>query len=91
MAEGVFLLIKVQEYPRIEKVVIEGNDEISTDDIEGKVSFLRGSIIKPQEVSKMIQRINKLYEDDGYFNTKYDPEYYTYFSADTTADEILYQ
>ena len=89
LAEGVFLLIKVQEYPRIEKVVIEGNDEISTDDIEGKVSFLRGSIIKPQEVSKMIQRINKLYEDDGYFNTKYDPEYYTYFSADTTADEIL--
>jgi outer membrane protein insertion porin family len=89
VADGVFLIIKVEEYPRVEKVVIEGNDEISTDDIEAKVNFLRGSIIKPQEVSKLIQRINKLYEDDGYFNTKFDPEYYDYFSADTTEDEIL--
>lgn len=89
VADGIFLLIKVEEYPRIEKAVIEGNDEISTSDIEQKITFLRGSILKPQEVAKLIQRINKLYEDDGYFNTKFSPKYYTYFDADTTEDDII--
>ncbi|MFZ2324468.1 MAG: outer membrane protein assembly factor BamA [Ignavibacteriaceae bacterium] len=89
LADGVFLLIKVEEYPRIEKVVIEGNDEISTDDIEKKITFLRGSILKPQEVTKLMQRVNKLYEEDGYFNTTFNTKYYTYFSADTTEDNIL--
>lgn len=89
LSDGVFLLIKVEEYPRIEKVVIEGNDEIDTDDIEKKITFLRGSILKPQEVSKLIQHVNKLYEDDGYFNTKFNTKYYNYFSADTSTDKIL--
>ncbi len=89
LSDGVFLLIKVEEYPRIEKVVIEGNDEIGTDDIEKKITFLRGSILKPQEVSKLIQHVNKLYEDDGYFNTKFNTKYYNYFSADTSSDKIL--
>lgn len=89
LSDGVFLLIKVQEYPRIEKVVIEGNDEISTSDIEQKITFLRGSVIKPQEVAKLINQINKLYEDDGYFNTHYETKYYSYFSADTVDENIL--
>jgi outer membrane protein insertion porin family len=89
LSDGVFLLIKVQEYPRVEKVVIEGNDEISTSDIEQKITFLRGSVIKPQEVAKLINQINKLYEDDGYFNTHYETKYYSYFSADTVDENIL--
>jgi outer membrane protein insertion porin family len=88
LSDGVFLLIKVEEYPRVEKVVVEGNDEISTDDIEKKITFLRGSILKPQEVTKLIQRANKLYEEDGYFNTKFNPQYYNYFTADTVGDKI---
>ncbi len=89
LSDGVFLLIKVQEYPRLEKVVIEGNDEISTSDIEKKITFLRGSVIKPQEVAKLINQINKLYEDDGYFNTHYETKYYSYLSADTVDENIL--
>ena len=89
LSDGVFLLIKVDEYPRVEKVVIEGNDEISTDDIEKKITFLRGSILKPQEITKLIQRANKLYEEDGYFNTKFNPQYYNYFAADTVGDKII--
>ena len=69
LSDGVFLLIKVKEYPRLEKVVIEGNDEMDTDDIEKKITFLRGSILKPQEVAKIIQKINGLYEEEGYYNT----------------------
>ena len=89
LADGVFLLIKVEEYSRVEKVVIEGNDEIDTDDIEKEITFLRGSILKPQEVTKIIQRINKKYEDEGYFNSKFTPKYYSFFYADTI-DENIY-
>ena len=88
LSDGVFLLIKVQEHSRVEKVVIEGNDEIDTDDIEKKITFLRGSILKPQEVSKLIQKIIGLYEEEGYFNTEIKAKYYNYFNADTIGENI---
>ena len=88
VSEGVFLLLKVKEYPRLEKVVIEGNDEIDTDDIEKKITFLRGSILKPQEVAKLLQKINSLYEEDGYYNSLITPKYFKYFSADTIGDNV---
>lgn len=89
LSDGVFLIIKVKEHPRLEKVVIEGNDEIDTDDIEKKITFLRGAILKPQEVSKLIHRINALYEEEGYFNTIITAKYFSYFSADTISEDVF--
>lgn len=86
---GVFLLIKVQEYPRFEKLVIEGNDEKSSDDIEKKSNFIRGQILKPQEIESFEQQVLKLYADDGYLNAKVHIERYDFFTADTTEDEIV--
>ncbi len=89
LSDGVFLVIKVQEYPRLEKVVIEGNDEVDSDDIEKNINFLRGSILKPQDVAKLIQKINGLYEEEGYFNTEITAKYYKYFSADTSDEDVF--
>jgi outer membrane protein insertion porin family len=89
IADGMFLLIKVDEYPRIEKVVIEGNDEISTDDINEKVTFLRGSILKPQEITKMKERILELYKNEGYLNARIDIARYDFFTADTSEDNDI--
>lgn len=88
VGDGVFILIKVKEYPRLEKVVIEGNDEVDTDDIEKKITFLRGAILKPQEVSKLLQKVNGLYEEEGIFNTEITPLYFSYFSADTIDGKV---
>mgnify|MGYP001457167890 CR=1 FL=1 len=88
VGDGVFLLIKVQEYPRVEKVAIEGNDELSTSNIEAKINFMRGGIVKPQEVSRTIQKIKALYDEDGYLNASITPLTYTYYTADTTKDAI---
>jgi len=88
ITEGVFLLIKVQEYPRLERVVIKGNDAIGTDDIEQKITFLRGSILKPQEIAKLKRRILDLYEKEGFLNAKVDVERFVYFTADTLDDDI---
>ncbi len=86
---GVFLLIKVEEYPRFEKLVIEGNDELDVDDIEKVSNFVRGQILKPQEITNFEQRVLKLYSDDGYLNAKVQTERFDYFQADTTEDEII--
>ncbi len=89
LSDGVFLLIKVQEYPRLEKVIIEGNEEIDTDDIEKKITFLRGSILKPQDVAKLVQRITALYEEEGYFNSEITVKYFNYFTADTLDGDVF--
>ena len=91
MVDGVFLLIKVTEYPRIEKVELNGNDEINDKDIENIVNLVRGQILKPQEVERIKQRILKKYEEEGYLNAEVTPQYFEYFTADTTEDEILVQ
>jgi outer membrane protein insertion porin family len=87
--DGVFILIKVAEYPRVEKVELSGNDEISKKDIENIVNLVRGQIIKPQDVERIKQRILKKYEEEGYLNAEIAPQYFEYFTADTTEDEIL--
>ncbi len=88
VGDGVFLLIKVTEYPRIERTVIEGNDEIDTDDIEEKISFVRGAILKPNEVANLKQKILALYEEEGFLNAKITEKYYNFYRADTTEDGI---
>jgi outer membrane protein insertion porin family len=88
IADGVFLLIKVSEYSRVERVIVEGNDGIDTDDIEKEITFLRGSILKPQEISKLKGRILDLYKKEGYLNATVNIERFVYFSADTLDDDI---
>ena len=88
IADGVFLLIKVSEYSRVERVIVEGNDAIDTDDIEKEITFLRGSILKPQEISKLKGRILDLYKKEGYLNAKVNIERFDYFTADTLDDDI---
>ena len=89
VGDGVFLVIKVEEYPRLEKIVFEGNDEIDTDELEKKVSFIRGQILKPQEIAKLKQRIVQAYEEEGYLNSTINIKYFDYFAADTLEDEIV--
>ena len=44
VSDGVFLLIKVKEYPRYEKSLFLGNDAESTSDLQAKVDLQRGQI-----------------------------------------------
>ena len=86
--DGVFLLIKVEEYPRLEKVVIEGNDEIDTEDIEQKITFLRGTVLSPQDISKLLLRIKNLYAEEGFLSAKIDQGIYSFLNADTVDEDI---
>lgn len=85
---GIFLLIKVSEYPRLEKLVFEGYDELSEDKLNKMVSIVRGQTLKPNEISRTIAKIKKAYEEEGYLNAKITPEYFRFFQADTNDNEV---
>jgi outer membrane protein insertion porin family len=88
VADGVFLLIKVKEFPRYEKNAFIGNDAESTSDLQAKIDLQRGQILKPQEENKIKNDIIKLYEKDGYLNAEINFENFVYFTADTTKNDI---
>jgi outer membrane protein insertion porin family len=71
---GVYLLIRVRENPRLEKTEIVGNDELSEDDILKKVSLTKGQIITHQNLSTVIRVLKKEYDDKGYLNAVISPE-----------------
>jgi outer membrane protein insertion porin family len=87
--DGVFLIIQVDEFPRVEDVMTTGNDELDEDEILAEGDFIRGQILRTQEIYKKIEKIKKLYDEEGYLNAKITPRYFSFVSADTTDDKII--
>lgn len=71
---GVFLLIKVQEYPRLNDIVIKGNDELSEKDIKEQINLVKGQIVTQDALSTLKYNIMKKYEDKGYLLAEINPE-----------------
>ncbi|MDI6765922.1 MAG: outer membrane protein assembly factor BamA [Bacteroidota bacterium] len=71
---GVYLLIKVKEYPRLDKIEITGNDEVSEDDIKKKITRTEGQILTPDDIYSTIKKIKQLYEEEGYLLASITPE-----------------
>ncbi|MBA4251498.1 MAG: outer membrane protein assembly factor BamA [Chlorobiaceae bacterium] len=88
VGDGVFLLVKVEEYPRIEKYEFNGNDALGNSDLEKIVTFIRGQILKPQEVERTRQLMIRKYEEEGYLNVEIDAKSFVFFTADTSGDAI---
>ena len=85
---GVFLIIKVKEHPRIEKYVFEGNDYLDEDDLDKAVFFVTGQILKPQNIYSTKRKMQELYDEEGLLNAQIDPQQYSFSKADTTDDVI---
>jgi outer membrane protein insertion porin family len=66
IGQGVYLVIKVQEYPRLERVVVKGASDVGEDDVLKKVTIVRGQILTPEEVNKIVRSISRLYEEEGH-------------------------
>ena len=63
---GIYLLIKVKEYPRLEKIEYTGLDDVSEDDIKKKISLVNGQILTPDDINKSISTMKALYEEEGH-------------------------
>lgn len=85
---GIFLLIKIEEYKRFEKFIVRGSDEVDEDDIYEKITLGRGQVIRPQSIYRAITKVKELYDEEGYLNAKINPLQYQFVKADTSDDEI---
>jgi len=88
IGNGIFIVIKVNEYPRIEKYIFKGNDVLDEEDLDKAVTFVSGQILKPQAIYKTIREMKKLYNEEGLMNATITPVLYLFSKADTTDDEI---
>lgn len=64
---GVVLTYVVTEKPTIHEVIIDGNDQVSTDDVKGAVDLKPLQIVDAQRVTETVQKVQKLYADKGYY------------------------
>ena len=68
--DGIYLTVRVVEYPRLQKVRVKGNDKIKKDDIMDAVEFLPGQVLRENQIVKVENRLKKLYEEKGYLLAK---------------------
>jgi outer membrane protein insertion porin family len=64
--EGLFLTIKVDEYPRLEKFEISGNKKLKKDEVEDELGFFRRQVINPSQMAKAKKRLLAAYAEKGY-------------------------
>jgi outer membrane protein insertion porin family len=67
VGDGIYLLIRVEEYPRLDDIIIEGNKAISTKDIKNKINLVRGQVLADNRLTSIANDIKKTYEEKGYF------------------------
>ncbi|HMS63617.1 MAG TPA: outer membrane protein assembly factor BamA [Ignavibacteria bacterium] len=64
--KDVYLIIEVEELPRISKVEITGNDEFSVDDINEKINMVAGEVVSDQKLKDIEYNLEKNYAEEGY-------------------------
>jgi len=71
---GIFLIIEVDEYPRLAKYALKGNKKIREDKIKEEINLLPGKVLSPHVISETVRKIRALYEKDGFFLVEIEPE-----------------
>jgi outer membrane protein insertion porin family len=64
--DGVYLKIRVEEYPRLDRMEIKGNDEFDEENIKTKIGLVKGQIVRPQDFDRVRKKIISAYEEKGY-------------------------
>ena len=61
---GVFLLIEVEEYPRINEIIIKDNDKINTKDLMKEVQKNKGDILSNYDTMLIKKRLKEAYNKE---------------------------
>lgn len=89
VGNGIYILIKVKEAKKLEQVVYEGNDELSTSDLEKKVVISSGQTLKEQDLYAIRYKIKAAYEEESYMRAKIETIIYEFDNADTIKNELV--
>lgn len=65
----IFLVIKLQELPKLSKFAFKGISKSETDNIRDKIDLVRGEIVNENLINNTKHIIQKYFEDKGYLNT----------------------
>ena len=71
---GNTLKIDIAEAPTVNMVTIEGNDEISTDDLKKELRLKSRESYDESVIGADVQRMLTLYQRKGFFGTKREPQ-----------------
>ena len=71
---GNTLKINLTESPIISQVTVEGNDEISTDDLKKEIKLKERATYDETVIAADVQRLLTVYQRKGYFGTKINPK-----------------
>ena len=72
--DGNVLQINLSEAPTVNLVTVEGNDDISTDDLKKEVRLKERSSYDESLIGGDVQRMLIVYQRKGYFGTKINPK-----------------
>jgi outer membrane protein insertion porin family len=72
--EGGTVIVKVTENPSINRVVFEGNDRISTEDLEKEITLRARSIYSRTRVQQDLKRLLDVYRRSGRYSAEITPK-----------------
>lgn len=72
--DGSVLKINVTEAPIISQVTVEGNDEVSTDDLKKEIKLKERAAYDETVIGADVQRLLTIYQRKGFFGTKINPK-----------------
>jgi len=64
--KDVYLLIEVEELPRVESIEIIGNDHFSESDVKDKIGLSTGEVVSEQKLKDVEYNLSRYYAEDGY-------------------------
>ncbi len=75
-SQGVYLTIKVEEYPRLDRLLIEGNKKIKAEKLKEVLGFYRGQILSAGRIAEGKKRLKEEYAEKGFILAKINTEIY---------------
>jgi len=89
--EGGTLFYTVKERPAIQRIVFFGNDQISTDDLKNVLTIKTYDIYDENLVRESVRKLQKHYEDKGYYLAKIESSVRASRDKDKDMVEVLFR
>ncbi len=64
--DGLFLIIQVEEYPRLGEFKVIGNKKIRKSKFDDELKLISGKVLSPALISETKRKMRDLYEEDGF-------------------------
>jgi outer membrane protein insertion porin family len=71
---GIFLIIKVEEYPRLEKFEVKGNKKIKKSKFDEELNLISGKVLTASLIADIKRKVQDLYIKEGYLLAEIEPE-----------------